>query len=182
MAQIYNAQQNTGFFLPSTYIFDVAELNQVDVNSPQFKELLVRLYMFISNMNTMLNLKETGQYQLQELLNSQQWFIDPQTNSPSNPQSRFDFRTTVLCGALPNTGTSVTPHNIGFTDQFTITRLYGAATDHTGLNYINLSYASPVPANNIELRADGTNVYITTGSNRTNFDYSLVVLEYLKNL
>ena len=83
-------------------------------------------------------------------------------------------------GQLPNTATTTVAHGIDFTTEYTLTRFYGAATDTTNRVYIPLPYASPTLANNIELSADATNVSITTGSDRTNFDTTYVILEYLK--
>ena len=177
-AFIPKQQQNTGLYVPTTYIWDVAELYQIEVNSPEFKELLIRLYQNVNNMILSLNLKDTGLYQTQELVNGQVFF---NPNSSRLVDARSCFRTLVSCGQLANTGTTNTPHGIAFTSTYTLTRMYGAATDPTGLNYIPLPYASPTAAHNIELNADGTNVNIITGSNRSNFTISYVVLEYLKN-
>jgi hypothetical protein len=43
-----------------------------------------------------------------------------------------------------------------------------------------LPYASPTDADNIELSVDVTNVSITTGSDRTGFTTTYIVLEYIK--
>ena len=82
-------------------------------------------------------------------------------------------------GALPNAGTKSVPHNIPINGSYTFTRIYGAASDTTGLNYIPLPYASPTAANNIELNLDATNVNIITGSNRSNFNITYVIVEYI---
>ena len=170
MAGIPNQRTNLGVWLPSTYIF-----------SEDIQENLVRLYQDVNNVITAVNMKTTGLYMNQETNNSKQWFIPQALNAPNVTQTRATFQITVLTGQLPNTGTTITPHGIPFTSTFTTTDIYGSATDHAGLNYISLDYASPVLANNIEVRVDRTNIYITTGSNRTNFDFSWITIEYLKN-
>lgn len=175
-------QTSTGSFVPNTFIFDVSQLYATDVSKPEFKELLVRLYQNISLMCNVVNIKDTGMYLTQELVNSQLWFQNPSLNSntPQVPEYRQVYRTVINYGPLPNTAETSQPHNLTISNQYTFTRIYGAASDTTGLNYIPLPYASPVLAENISLRVDATNVYIKTGSNRSNFNISYVVLEYIK--
>jgi len=176
--------RTSGAFVPTNFIWDVQQLQQVDVQSPEFKELLVRLYQNISLIATVLNLKDTGQYQVLEILNGQQFFSNPNNNSSTaaSPALRQVYRKVInYTTALPNTGTATIPHNIVCTAATTFTRIYATASDTTGLNYIPIPYASPTLANNIELRVDGTNVYIITGSNRSNFNITYIVLEYLQN-
>ena len=63
-----------GAFVPTNLIWDVQQLQSVDVNSPEFKELLVRLYQNINNIALVLNIKDTGMYQLSEFVNGQLFF------------------------------------------------------------------------------------------------------------
>ena len=37
-------QNQVGAFVPTSFIWDVARVGEIEVNSPEFKELLVRLY------------------------------------------------------------------------------------------------------------------------------------------
>jgi hypothetical protein len=177
------SQANTGMFVPETNVWEISQLRDINVNTPEFKELLVRLYQNINNIAIALNQKETGVYPLAEMVNSQAWFPNPATSAttPRQPQYRGDYRIVINMGALPNAGTITIPHFLTPTPNWTFTHIYGTASDTTGLNYIPIPYASPVLANNIELSVDSTNVTITTGSNRSNFNVTLVVLEYLKN-
>lgn len=123
-----------------------------------------------------VNTKENALYMLQETGTFQQYFTanDPQT-------TRNVYRMVVNFGTLPNAGTKSVAHGISFTSAFCLTRLYAAASDQTGFQYISIPYASPTLANNIELNLDLNNVNITTGSNRTNFTNCTVVIEYTKN-
>ncbi len=172
---------NVGLFVPTTNIWDVSELYQIDVKSPEFIELLVRLYQNLNRMSTALNLKDSGYYDILQFVNGQLFFPNPANNSSTqaNPAFRQVLRMVVNFGALPNTGTKSVAHTIPITKAYTFTRIYGAASDTTGLNYIPLPYASPVLVNNIELRVDATNVTIITGSNRSNFNITYVILEYI---
>ncbi len=125
-----------------------------------------------------VNTKEGALYVPIEKLTSAQYFL------AANPQqNRAVYRMVVDFGALPNTGLKSVPHGIvGMNSQYTATRIYGAATDPINLIYIPLPYASPVLAANIEMYVDATNVNITTGSNRSTFTRSTVVIEFTKTI
>lgn len=170
-----------GAFVPTTNIWDVGQLYQTDVNTPEFKELLVRLYQNVNNIAIVLNLKDTGYYTTQEFVNGQSYFPNPALNSTTGTVATYRqvFRTTVNFGVLPNNTTASVPHNIAITDAFTFTRIYGCASDVSGNTYIPLPYVDAGGAN-IELYVDGTNVNIVTTSDRTNYTVCYVVVEYIK--
>jgi len=116
-----------------------------------------------------------------EAVTGQFWF-----GSGSETQSlvpRQTFRKVVDFGALPNTATKSVAHGVTFDADSTMTKLYAVGTDPTGPTFISIPFADTAAiASNISLTADGTNVNITTGSNRINFTRTIVVIEYLKNL
>ena len=170
-------------YIPSTYIWDTSQIYQVDVTSPEFKELLVRLYQNLNRMAIALNLKDSGYYTLNEFVNSQLWFKDPALNIKTGryPEYRQVYRKVINFGALPNTALKSVAHGITVTAATTFTRIYATASDTTAFQYLPIPYASPVLANNIELNVDATNVNITTGSNRSSFNTTYVVLEYIQN-
>ncbi len=172
-------QNISGSFVPTTFIFDVAKLQDVDVNSDQFKELLVRLYQNLNRMVLSLNVKTSGYFPLNQFVMGDQYF--PATASTSLTQANYRPATRVVInfGALPNTGTKAVAHGITCTANTSFVRIYGTASDTTGFNYIPLPYASPTLANNIELKVDATNVTVITGSNRTNFNLCYIVLEFI---
>ena len=175
---------NFGAFVPSSNVWDTNELQTIDINSPQFRELLVRLYQNLNRLSIATNIKESGYYDnANEFVTGSLLFPNPAFSSATAvyPAYRQYFRKVVNFGALPNAGTKSVAHNINPNTAFSFTKIYGCATDQTGKNYIPLPYASPVLVNNIELNADATNVNITTGSNRTNFTITYVVLEYVKS-
>lgn len=174
---IPNSTQNTGFYVPTTNVWDVAQLQDIDVNTPQFKELLLRLYQNVNNISVALNAKDTGYYIDQEFVNGQNYF-NPLSTNPI--LTRSVFRKVIDFGVLPNAGTKTVPHGITVDANLTWTRIYGAATDPVGLNGIPLPYASAT-GQDIELRVDAVNVIVTTTSNRTAFTRCYIVLEYLKN-
>jgi hypothetical protein len=174
---LYNIN-TTGQFVPTTYIFDPAELQQLDI-SPEFKETLIRLYQNLNRMQFSLNGKTTGSFPLNQTVTGQLYFPKQVSSSFVNQYDRPVTRLVVNCGTLGNAGVTTTPHGIIFNKGVSFVRIYGTATDPVNFLAIPLPYASPVLANNIELSVDATNVIITTGSNRTNFTITYVVLEFL---
>lgn len=174
-------RNNVGAFAPTSNIWDVSEIYSIDVTSPAFKELLVRLYQNINLLCLVTNIKDSAMYADSEFVTSGQYFANPTYNSgtQTNPALRAIFRKVINFGALPNTGTKSVAHGIGITPSFSFTRIYGCATNPS-TSFIPLPYASPVLANNIELNADATNVNVITGSDRTAYTITYIVLEYIK--
>lgn len=173
----------SGIFVPTTNVWDVSQIYDIDVTSPQFKELLVRLYQNINNISVALNLKDSGYYVTDSFVNGQLYFPNPIYNSGTavNATYRQVFRIVINFGALPNAGIKTVPHGLIVNNQYTFTRIYGTASDTTGFNYIPLPYASATGADNIELSVDATNVIVETTTNRTNFNVTYIVLEYITN-
>jgi hypothetical protein len=178
-----NQNPGAGVFVPSTYVWDVARLHEVSVTSPEFKELLVRLYQNINNISLALNIKDTGLYNVIEVVNGQIFFPNPALNSstPQTPAFRQVYRTVVDFGALPNAATKSVTHGIQITPTTTFTRIYATASNLTGDTYIPIPYASPTAANSIEISVDATNVNITTAIDYSAYTICYVILEYLQN-
>ena len=172
-------QNISGSFVQTTFDTDVALLNQIEVASPEFKELLVRLYQGLNTIVISLNDKDTGYYPVNQFVTGKQYFPSIAATSLVVDQYRPVTRLVINFGALPNTGTKAVAHNININAGVTFTNIYGTASDTTGFNYIPLPYASPTLANNIELKVDATNVTVITGSNRSNFNICYIVLEFL---
>jgi len=175
-------KNQVGAFIPTTNIWDPTEIYSTEVTSPEFKELLVRLYQNLNSMAMAVNLKDTGYYDTSEFVTGQKYFPKPGLTSLSAevPAFRQTYRKVINFGTLPNTGTTNVAHGITVDANTIFTRIYGTATDPTGLSYLPLPYASSTAANNIELKVDNTNVTIITGSNRAAYTITYVVVEYLK--
>ncbi|MGH3054170.1 MAG: hypothetical protein ACRDL7_04235 [Gaiellaceae bacterium] len=171
-----------GSFVPTTFIMDVASLQEVDVNSEEFKELLVRLYQNLNRIVLSLNIKTSGYYDTNQFVDGSLWFPSAASSSLVNTPYRPETRLVVNFGALPNTGSKSVAHGITCNGAVSFTRIYGAATDPINFKYIPLDYASPTAANNIELKVDATNVTVITGSDRTAFTTTYIVLEFLTAL
>lgn len=179
----YPPQMNLGAFVPTTNVWDVAQIYDLDIDNQQLKELLVILYQNINTIALNLNIRDAGYYVESEFINGQAWFPNPALSSTTtaSPVLRQVFRLVINFGALPNTGTKSVAHGLTITAGYSFTRIYATASDPIGKNYIPIPYASPTDANEIEINVDATNVNITTGSDRTAFTICYVILEYIKS-
>ncbi len=169
MAYPNNQQANTGQFIPTTSIFEMQRVESIDTNSPEFKQLIVRLYQAVNVIALAVNLKDTGFYIEEEFATGQMYF-NPLDSDPL--ELRPVFRSTFNTGPL-NAGLTVIAHNLPITNTWQFVHIYGAANDTVGGNYF------PMPTFNILLTVDAVNININNGSG-INFTNSTVVLEYLK--
>jgi len=180
---------NVGLFVPTTNIWDVSRLNEINVNSPEFKELLIRLYQNINNISIALNLKDSAYYDVQEFLNSQLYFKNPALDSTTDqaPTYRQVYRMVVNFGPLPNATTISIPHGIDMSvgptpalTTYSFTRIYGAASTVDQTSFIPLPYASPTLNENISLSVTTTDIVITTAIDYSAYALTYVVVEYIK--
>lgn len=174
-----NTINDFGLFIPTTTIFDVAELQEINVNSEQFKELLVRLYQTVNNIVLATNYKDTGYYLIQEFVTGSLYF---DTGNDFN-KLRPVYRMVVNFGALPAAGTKSVAHNIpNVNAALSWVKIYGTATNPTAVTGIPIPYSSAAGvASNLELSVDSTNVNIKTGgTDYSAYTITYVVLEYIK--
>ena len=163
---------NPNNLLPQTFIIpeEVSE-----------KDLKIREYL--TDIATATNTKDSGIYDATETITGQSFLPTFDTVTNANATYRTVFRKVIDFGSLPNNSTKSVAHNIpigtAINTTFSVTKLYGAATDPL-TSWIPIPYASPTLANNIELNLDATNVNIITGSNRTGYTRSFVIVEYIK--
>ena len=167
-------------FLQTSYVWDVSEINQLDVNSSEFKELLVRLFLNVNQIINAVNAKDAGFYYTSEFVNGQTFFPVANTAGYVETKPRNVIRKVVNFGALPNTASKSVAHGITTSANTIFTRIYGAATDPTAQTYLPLPHSSPVLANNISISVNNTNVIITTGANFASYTTVYVILEYLQ--
>lgn len=172
-----------GLFVPTTNVWDTDEINNLEEESAQLKELLIRLYQNLNRISLALNLKDSAIYDLQEFVTGAGWFPGDTTTDPAfSTDFRPVYRKVLNSGALPNSGLSTIPHNITCTTATSFTKLYGVATNPVStFKYMPLPYSSVTAvADNIELYADGTNVYIKTAANYSALTISYVIIEYIQ--
>lgn len=187
MPYIPNQLQNTGSYIATTRIWSSGELENINVNSDNFKRFLVDLNDTINSMSISLNQRTFGYHQTVELVNGNLYF-NPTNNNPLYQRSSFWI--TVNFGALPAAGSKAVAHNVGFVivapaiaSTYTFVGITGTATDQTGLTAIPLPYSSAVAiADNIQVDVTSTDIVVTTGgTDRSNYNQCVFVLEYLKN-
>jgi len=195
MAGTNQQYQRTGSFVSTTQVWDQAQLQEVNVNSPEFKNLLVRLYQNINKIALSLNTKETGAYYEQEFVTGALYFPNPDDTLSAvaplarvQPVERQVSRVAVNFGALPNTALKSVPHRVEVGTQWSFVKIYGCATNPTLIPtpspnqaFIPLPYvdATGVAANNIELYVDQTNVNVLTAADYSAWTITYIVIEFI---
>lgn len=177
--------------IPTTEIYNIEELG---LDNEALSNFLVQLTQTVNSIALAVNMKDTGYYVPAEIANSQNYFAASGNTLLNGEEPRPVYRKVVFWNKpLPNAGIDSLPHGIQGIDSsnpttFRFTRIYGCATFPTLVvvapprrNFIPLPYSSVVSVNNnIELFADQTNVYISTGFDRTPYTSAFIVLEYVK--
>lgn len=180
MAQL---QELMGQFVPSTQVWDVSEIHKTDVTSPEFKELIIRLYQNLNNHAIALNDKDSGVYDVQEYICGQSYFptsVGGASSDAITPLPRAVYRKVFDFGALLNAIPKNLAHDITLTPELMFTRIYGATCDPINHIYLPLPYSSATLISNIELQVNDINIIVTPGSDRTAFTKTYIILEYLK--
>ncbi len=188
----YPPQTNPGSFVTTTYTLDPSEIYQLSGESTALQQVLVRLYQSFNYMSLSMNTRDAGLYVQEEFVCGQIYYPNPSNTSttgtmPLSAEYRQVFRKVIDFGALPNATTKSVPHGIdtlptsGTYLGFTFTRIYATASDTTNELYIPIPFASSTAGDIISLDVDDTNVNITTASDKTNYNITYVILEYLKS-
>ena len=185
-------QINTGLFVPTTEIFDVVSgLQQADISSSEFKELLIRLAQHVNRINIALNLKESGLYFEEEFVNGKLWpnlsstrpdnqiqsfhkllieSSDPHANPPESAILPTASTQNFAHGLSPVASTSSTSTGWKFLN------VWGMANNTVSRVYYPINYTG---VTNISAHITATNVVVTNNSG-VNFDKVYIVVEYIK--
>lgn len=169
-----NFGDNPSFMLAETYIIPEDE---------EEKDLKLRQYL--GSIATSTNSKDSGVYNSLETVTGRQFMPTFSTDTASSATYRGVLRKVIDFGSLPNNTTKNVAHGITFEPAYSIVNLYGAATQATGATWtagISLPHASTVLATTVVLSIDATNIGITTGSDRTAFTRSFVVIEWITTI
>ncbi len=166
---------NPNSFIRENYIFP----------EDNFEEYDVKLRQYLNIMAAAVNTKDSGLYTDEEIVTGQQFFPIYSTDNNSSLNYRNVFRKVIDFGALPDNTTKTVAHGITTTEDFSIVKIYGTATDPgaTTLNLaIPLPFVSNVPPNdNVQLGMDDTDIIVITNSNTyIAFIRTFVVVEYIK--
>jgi len=133
-------------------------------------DLVFNLYKGVNDLIDITNIKKNGILFNGETSSCEQWYL----NTPgSEPKPVFTI--VVDCGALPNTGTIVIPHNIPIITGWKIISFDGTATDPTLLHTISMK------SNTINIIITSINICITTTANLSAFTESHLIIKYIKN-
>lgn len=147
------------------------------------EEFRIKLTQYLNDIAVSLNSKENGFYFQDEIPTARQFIPLFSTSTAQNAQYRPVYRTVVDFGSLPNTAAKSVVHGLTTTENYSLVNLYGGATDPGASDMtsgIPLPFSSPILANNIALEMDNTNIVVTTGSNRSAYTQTFVVIEYIK--
>lgn len=181
MPYIPNANQNQGQFVPTSRVWDNAQINSLETGTPNFKQLIVSLHQDIGLISIQLNKKDSGRFDVNARLTGSEWF----NPDPSNIQQvRTEYRKVINFGAL-GAATKSVAHGInmgnGATTTFQLVDMWATATKKSlPFSALPIPYASSTAViNNIELSMDATNVTISNGIDRSAYTSCTVVIEYL---
>lgn len=148
------------------------------------EEFRTRMIQVINDMCISINSKESGWYSDESTITGEK-VLPTYSKNLEGAQSvyyRTVRRKVIYTGALPNSSANSIAHNIQFPKKSVGWRLWGCASQIDGneelQGFLEIPYAHPTPANCIALYCDRQNIIITTGTNRTNFNFSFVVVEY----
>lgn len=181
----HSPETELGAFIPTTDVYDVDTIYDMDVNSSDFKDFLVRLRQSINNVAMVLNIKDTGYYPKTEFVCSKSWFPNPALNATTaqTPTMRQVFRKVFEFSGLFDNATRTIPHGItigtGFPVKFT--DIYGTANNTNTYHFIPLPYSGTDLAwGNVSISIDANNIYITTTTDMTAFTIGYIVVEWIK--
>lgn len=166
--------ENPNSFLPETFIIP---------EEPE--ELNIKLYQYLNDIASSVNSKTSGLYYSEEVETGQEFIPTFNTAGNANTTPRSIYRVVVDTGAIPNAAAKTVAHGITTTQDFSVIKLYGAAT-WPGATTITAALTLPtinlaVPVNSIQLNMDATNITITTTTaSFVNFTRSYVIVEYIK--
>lgn len=168
--------------IPTTAVLDVSDVYSTEVTSPEFKELIVRLYQNFNMMLLAINDKDTGIYDTDEFITGQSFFSNPNLNSTTSSiaTEREVYRKVINFESLPNATTKSTAHGITIDANVTFTRIYGASSNAAGTSFIPLPHSSTTLNKNVELIVTNTNVSVITGIDMSAYTRTYIVLEYIR--
>ena len=139
----------------------------------------------LKKITNAVNIREIGWFLDEELLSGKA-FIPGTVNieaSETAQQYRTILRKIIDFGSLPNSTVKSVPHGVIVDGNFTLIAMWACATDPIGLTSLSIPYANPTALNlAIALQMDSVNVNITTGTARSNYTRTFVVLEYTQEL
>lgn len=160
--------------IPISNALDTSLIKEMDPKSPEFKRFIISLVDNVNSILLAVNAKSIGKYGDKESLSGNSYYNeDKQVEDPS-------YNVVINCGALPDTATKQIAHGLDSTWSYKLVRIIGASSDSTNKKYLPIPYATSTAIDIIEMWIDDTYINITTGKDRTSFDTTKIILEYLE--
>lgn len=183
----YPVNTEPGVNIETTTVFELPAIDNVDINSAQFKDFMTKLRNAVNKISVILNMKDTGLYVLTEFACGKAYFPDPNTEHSNNnfPVRRNVFRKTFIWTRVGGLliGNTTIAHNLNINPVaesiWSFTDIYGTANDITNRVYFPIPYVDPV-GNNICLSVDALNININSIIARPAITLIYITLEYLK--
>lgn len=164
-------EESSMSFSPSN---SIAPYLQTSTYFPEdFESFRIKFLEVYRNISYATNSRGIAVFDLQEFLTGEQWFSDdPQTK-------RQTFRKVFSLGAINAGATSTVAHNILGITSFT----YLGGTCVTAVpDFRPIPFSSASNVNQqIEIRANSTNLIVVNGSGAPNITSAIVTLEFLKS-
>lgn len=147
------------------------------------EELRVQLIQIINDMCISINSKESSFYSDEETITTAK--VLPTYREDLQGNQNIYYRTVrrkcVFTGQLLNNAIKRVPHGIVYPPNSVGWRIWGCASqivDNKLIKFEPLPYASGDPTYNISLRSEENDVLIRTFRDRTELNFSFVVVEY----
>jgi hypothetical protein len=145
----------------------------------EFDEFRVKFLALYRDISSNVNVRQIGVFDLEEFLTGERW---PTIGDPQ--KKRQTFRIVIRLGALAAGTTNIIPH--GITGIIEFTHIYGTGLTTTasggGFRSVPLPYVNvTATANQIQIEADPTNVFVVLGAGGFSLSSGFIILEYLKN-
>lgn len=170
--------------LPTTDIFNVSNIESMNVSSPDFKQLIVKLAQNANQQNLAINSKGSGTYSSLEDLSGNTYAIGTGSSATGVVNTaKGSYIKLITFGALPIASTAKSiAHGIPFTAAYKIIRISGGATNPTTQVYIPLPFSHPdSAAYGISLLVNATHVIVTTGTaDWSAWTETFIFIEYVK--
>ncbi len=139
-------------------------------NVEEMKRVLTKMYTDVSQG---VNLRESGAYELTELMTGQRFFT-----SNNNQTKRFVYRKVIDTGAIAAGVTANIAH--GIAPLAYCVNIYGVVQTVTP-DWRPVPYIGVAANDYISVRVTAANVVIANGAGAPNIVNGAIILEYLKN-
>ncbi len=144
-----------------------------DALPDSWEESKVALVERLRNMTNAINIRPVGWYVDTEIVTGKK-YIPSSGNVVYREISRF----TKELGALPNATTKNVAHGLSnVNSNFLLTAMWGSASSNSPLSFVSLPHVSVSDAG-VEISMDATNFVIKTTSDYSNYNNSVITVEY----